>query len=262
MTTIYLFFIYRIRRNLEPSDIFIISLLASSWILIILPEIIYVKDIYIASHHRANTMFKLTYQAFVMLYLTTGYITIRTITLIKTITPKIILCLFYAVIFSSILSYSYFAINSYYGGLRTYRGLSGETWLKDFYPSEGRAILWLRKNVPGQPVILEASGDSYTDYNVISAYTGLPTVSGWFVHEWLWRGSPEISQKRAGDIAEIYTSKDAKLTKELLKNYQVDYVIVSTFERDKYPNLYESKFKMLGKMVFSSGATTIYQILY
>ena len=36
------------------------------WGLALLPEIVYVKDIYSGSYKRANTMFKLTYQAFIM----------------------------------------------------------------------------------------------------------------------------------------------------------------------------------------------------
>lgn len=30
--------------------------------------------------------------------------------------------------------------------------------------------------------MLEANGDSYSDYERVSAMTGLPTVLGWYVH--------------------------------------------------------------------------------
>src|SRR3990170_5333440 len=81
--------------GLKRSDLFVAGLLITSWVLIFLPEIIYVKDIYIASHHMANTMFKLTYQAFVMSYLTTGYIVVRSILHFKNIIPKLLLSIFY-----------------------------------------------------------------------------------------------------------------------------------------------------------------------
>ena len=42
--------------------------------LILLPEIVYVKDIYSGDYKRANTMFKLTYQAFIMFGICFGYI--------------------------------------------------------------------------------------------------------------------------------------------------------------------------------------------
>jgi len=109
-------------------------------------------------------------------------------------------------------------------------------------------------------VILEAPGDSYTDFNVISSYTGLATISGWYVHEWLWRGDSSFPQKRVTDINLIYTSEDLAVTQGLLDKYKVEYVIIGTFERQKYPNLNEAKFAQLGKQVFSSGNTKIYQV--
>ena len=62
-------------RNLEISDIFVLLLIVLSTILIIIPELIYVKDIYPA-HYRANTMFKLVYQSFIMLSIASAYIII------------------------------------------------------------------------------------------------------------------------------------------------------------------------------------------
>ena len=95
--------------------------------------------------------------------------------------------------------------DKYYADLETYHGLNGVSWLQRQFPEQYDVIVWFNKNVSGQPVILEAPGDSYTDFNVISAYTGLPTVSGWFVHEWLWRGDSSFPQARVSDITQIYT---------------------------------------------------------
>jgi uncharacterized membrane protein len=234
--------------------------LLTKLILITLPEIFYVKDIYIASHHRANTMFKLTYQAFVMFYLSSGYIAARSFTILKSKQAKFIFAVFYTALFASILYYPNFAISSYYGHLKNYKGLSGEAWLKDRYPGEYEALLWFRENVKGQPTILEAPGDSYTDFNVVSSYSGLPTISGWFVHEWLWRGDSSFPQKRVTDITQIYTSSDTKITKQLLDKYDVSYVIVGTHERQKYPNLNENKFSNLGEQIFSSTNTKLYKL--
>jgi uncharacterized membrane protein len=205
-------------------------------------------------------MFKLTYQAFVMFYLSSGYIGVSIIGRVKKFALKLPATLIAAAIISSLLIYPYFGIKSYYGELKTYRGLSGTQWLKSFLPGESQAIAWFDQNVRGQPIILEAPGDSYTDYNVISSYTGLPTVSGWFVHEWLWRGSPEIPQKRVGDISKIYLSTNVSETQRLLNKYQVEYVVVGHFEREKFPELNEAKFDKIGQVVFSSGGTKIYRI--
>ncbi|MFV1916970.1 MAG: DUF2298 domain-containing protein [Patescibacteria group bacterium] len=260
LTTIFLIIIVKLWPRISKSDLFVLSLFIASWILIAIPEIIFVKDIYIASHQRANTMFKLTYQAFVMFYLSSGYIAVRALTSIKRAHLKIIAFIFFVGVFSSILIYPNFAINSFYGELKNYRGLAGDTWFKDKYPSEHAAAVWLKGNTVGQPTILEAPGDSYTEFNVISSYTGFPTVSGWFVHEWLWRGGSGFPRKRVSDIDEIYTGNDPEKAKNLLEKYRVEYIIVGTFERQKYPNLNEEKFPQLGSLAFSSGDTRIYQI--
>lgn len=45
--------------------------------LIVIPEIVYVRDIYEKEYARSNTMFKLTYQAFTMFGILLGYALIR-----------------------------------------------------------------------------------------------------------------------------------------------------------------------------------------
>jgi uncharacterized membrane protein len=248
----------------KKEDMFVFALLISSWMLIALPEFVYVKDIYAATHYRANTMFKLTYQAFVMSYLASGYIAISLIKNIKYLVIKILLILIFAIAFTAILYYPFLAVKSYYGKLtdkdNPAKSLSGDTWLEEKYPDTFAVISWFRKNVPDQPVILEAPGDSYTDYDVISSYTGLPTVSGWYVHEWLWRGTPDFPQARVNDITEIYNTKDPQMALSLLTKYSVRYVIVGSFEREKFPEIDEGKFLKIGKVVFSTPTAKIFRI--
>lgn len=263
LTTIFVFIlskIYKAPKKIKPSDLFVLCLHLASWILIILPEIFYVKDIYIASHHRANTMFKLTYQAFVMFYLSSGYIAVRVINATKTKAAKITVVFFFTIIFGAILSYPSFAVKSYYNQLNNYQVLNGIKWLSQRHPDLYNTINWFNKKIENQPNILEAPGDSYTEYGIISSYTGLPTVSGWFVHEWLWRGSADIPQARVSDITQIYNTNDLELARSLLQKYEVEYVIVGNFEREKFPELDEYKFSELGKKVFVSGVTSIYKI--
>ena len=261
LTIVFILLVFlKLKGKIQKADVFILSLLAAGWILVFIPELIYVKDIYIASHYRANTMFKLTYQAYVMFYLTGGYIASRVITKMTGFIGKTLSTTFFLLLFMSLLIYPFLAVGSYYNNLRTYRGLSGETWLKAIYPDLYQIVAWFEKNVKGQPAILEAPGDSYTDYDVVSSYTGLPTVSGWFVHEWLWRGSSEVPAGRGQDVEKIYTTTSTSEAKNLLAKYQVKYVIVGQFEREKYPSLSESKFSKIGKKVFSFGVASIYYL--
>ncbi|MBU3978924.1 hypothetical protein KKE68_04465 [Patescibacteria group bacterium] len=134
------------------------------------------------------------------------------------------------------------------------------TYLKTLYPSDYEAILWLNANISGQPVILEAQGDSYTDYGRVSSNTGLPTVLGWTVHEWLWRGDYGVPAPRITEVKDIYETKDLALTQKLLEKYKVKYVFIGALEYEKYPALDEQKFNKLGKLVFQKDRTKIYEL--
>lgn len=257
----YLFKKYATKQRLNSTDFFVGSLFLVSWFLVLLPEIIYIKDIYIREYQRANTMFKFTYQSFVMFTLITPYVIWQVLSVKLRKYLRFWSRLFYIVPIVCLLSltilYPYFAVRSYYG-LKDYRGLAGDTWVNREYPDELRAIEFL-KTLPQQPVVLQATGDSYTDYSFISSYTGFPTVQGWLVHEWLWRGSYDEPGKRAADIETIYTSPDTLKTKELLKKYNIQYVVIGKLEKQKYPKL-NNKFTKLGRLVFSSGDTKIYAV--
>jgi uncharacterized membrane protein len=202
-------------------------------------------------------MFKLVFQSFMLLSLASGYIIVRIISTSKKIISLLFLP-FAAGLVGLVMLYPFQAIPSYYG--TTYQSLNGTNYLKAIYPSDYAAIQWLNKNIKGQPVILEAQGDSYTDYARISVNTGLPTVLGWTVHEWLWRGTYDIPAPRIEEIKTMYESHNIAETKSLLEKYHVEYVFIGSLEREKYLDLYEYKFNVLGKPVYKKGTTTIFKL--
>ena len=103
-------------------------------------------------------------------------------------------------------------------------------------------------------MVLEANGDSYSDYCRVSAMTGLPTVLGWYVHEWLWRGDTADLNEKSAEIQTIYTSGDREAVEELLEKYEVEYIFVGSCEREKYgENLNEDLLRSLGEEVFPGG---------
>lgn len=241
------------KKNCLPADIFVFALIVTATILIIIPEIGYIKDIYIYEHRRANTMFKLVYEAFIIYSLISGYILIK-------FRQSILYKILFLIIFIIHLCYPFFAIKSFYG-LNEYKGLWGLGFLKTTYPDNFAAVGWINKNIQSQPVILEAVGDSYTQFNQISTATGLPTVEGWIVHEWLWRGGYDKPAARQTDIQKIYESQDLTEARSLLQKYSVSYIFVGDKEREKYPALNEKTFTDLGaKIIFSSGQTRIYKL--
>jgi len=252
------FFIKKLITNyrLPITDYFIFSLVILATILVIIPELIYVKDIYILEHRRANTMFKLVYQAFIMYSLASGYILIR---LQKFFLYRL---LFFLVLIAHLI-YPYFAIKSYRDSHPEFKywGLSGTDYLTEQFPDNLAVINWINQNVSGQPNMVEAVGDSYTKFNQVSSATGLPTIEGWLVHEWLWRGGYDGPGARSAEVSTVYESTDPVEVKNILQKYSVEYILVGNQEREKYPNLSEGKFITLGaKIVFQSGNTRFYEI--
>lgn len=264
------FFIFLIFKKLFPktnyqlslSEFFILILCLTAFVLIFIPEVIYLKDIYGIEYHRSNTMFKLVYQAFIFFSLSISFILFLLWNEMKKLLFKVpLFSLFiFCLIFVGI--YPYFAIKSYYGSLkelRNYEGLYGLNFLVNFYPDDYQAILWLKENVKNSPGVLEAAGDSFTDFNRVSAVTGLPTIQGWLVHEWLWRGSFDEVSERAEIVQRIYETNSVQEAFKLLSQYQMKYVFIGAKEREKY-SIFEDKFSEIGKIVFQSGSTKIYKI--
>ena len=244
--------IYLTRKNTKEQNVvdqFILMLFFFGTYLIIIPEFFYIKDIY-PDHFRANTMFKLGYQAFIIMSLSSAYVMYRIRTL-KTKFKYVLKLVILGPVFL-VLLYSFYSFPSYYGDLKKPVELDGSVWIKDSYPEAKEIIDYANSSIKGQPTILEAQGDSYTDYELVSAYTGLPTVAGWWVHEWLWRGTSEVVGNRIPDIENMYESDDLDLTRDLLKKYHVKYVVVTSQERTKYPKIKEEKFSKLGTKIFES----------
>ncbi len=241
--------------NLHVSDLFILTIGLCAIGLILIPEIIYVKDIYSGDYKRANTMFKLTYQAFILFGISSGYIFVK---LLKDNRWKRKFAIITLLFFLSSLWYSRVAILAWYGNIfntQNYKGLDAAAFLEIVMPDDYLATNWLNDNIVGSPVVLEANGDSYSDYERVSVVTGLPTVLGWYVHEWLWRGNNDIVDERAADVQTIYTSMDEEQVITLLDEYNVEYIYVGKLEMDKYATVNHSLLKGLGEVVYSSPAT-------
>lgn len=257
---IFLCIHWKEKKKLISTDLFIVLLFFFGTFLIIIPEFFYIKDIYPA-HFRANTMFKLGYQAFIMMGVASAH-TFFCIKKLKKNVWSMVLTAIFIVSFSFVAVYYFFAVPSYYGPLYQPVKLDGSVWLTSFYPEDKEIIDYLNTHEKNQPVILEAQGDSYTDFERISAFTGLPTVAGWWVHEWLWRGSPNVISERIPDVVTLYESPDIQKTKTLIKKYRIAYVIVSRMERQKYTHLSEDKFIEIGQLLLrtSNGLGALYKV--
>jgi len=238
--------------------LFVISILLTFF-----AEFFYFKDIYPA-HFRANTMFKLGYQAFIMLSILSGVVIVyapKTLPKQRFLLPQILYALLVLPALLLVLIYYQYAIPSYFGrgGFKT---LDGSAWIKESYPESYKIIKILNRLKAKEPFfnLLEAHGDSYTDFNLVSAHTGIPTIIGWPVHEWLWRGSYEVVAPRVAEVKLVYEGKikDLPKIKKILKKYQVGYLVVAELEKQKYPKLSLRKFYKIGVPVYQNKKTESY----
>jgi YYY domain-containing protein len=138
------------------------------------------------------------------------------------------------------------------------------------------AIDWFNEHVAGSPVIAEAAIGPYRcDGSRFSIATGLPAIIGWDRHEYQQRYPDEIPQRMA-DMRLLYTTPDPAVKLQILRRYNVEYVVVGDLER-MYPTVQGNDCvdsgsaegiaafdQMVGKnleIAFQKGSTTVYRVL-
>ncbi len=253
--------LYHLLTSIRLPDLFAVLMGLCAIGLVLIPELVYVRDIYENGNARANTMFKLTYQAYIMFGMTMIYAIFRLLVIGKN---KILKVLAFIGLFFFVWTCGYFgnSVHSWFGEVwkpSQYKGLNATAFLETDFPEDVNGIRWLKENISDAPVVLEANGDSYSEYERVSAMTGLPTIMGWYVHEWLWRGNLSDLNAKIEEIQEIYTSTDETRVKELLEEYNVSYIFVGSCERNKYgADMNNDLLKSLGEVVFQDSEYPTY----
>jgi uncharacterized membrane protein len=159
------------------------------------------------------------------------------------------------------LNYMPYSVNEWFGLKSNPNiGLDATQFLESSYSDDAEAIRWLDKNVKGQPICLEANGDSYSEYERVSAMTGIPTISGWYVHEWLWRNDTDELNARNQDIETVYTSQDKEAIRGILDKYHITYIFVGSCEQKKFESMDREFLKSLGEVVFENETSFIVQV--
>ena len=278
-------------------DVFICGMIFVALLLIIAPEIFYVRDIYTAGYLRANTMFKFCFAAFIMLSVAMSYAVMRLFWIVTKKGTYSLTCLILAWVFIALMfipaHYTGTALTQRCGEIKkeNYQGLDGVAYI-DYYSSdfsyiegEGNLISyrdcidWFNQNVKGSPVICEGYGVSYKDYNIVSAYTGLPTVIGWEGHEWLWRFKGVINKEkdilesdpdndvwktylfpRHADVDIIYMSEDVDEIKEVIDKYNIEYIVLGNIEYKIYDLDNTETLLKLCDVAFSSENLNVFKV--
>ncbi|MBA2758974.1 MAG: glycosyltransferase family 39 protein [Chloroflexia bacterium] len=100
---------------------------------------------------------------------------------------------------------------------------------------EDRDVIdWFNQDVPGTPVIAEASFGTYRcNGSRISIHTGLPSVLGWQRHQQQQRDR-DILPQREEDLRTLYGSSEIDAKLAIINEYDVQYIVVGQLERN-YP---------------------------
>jgi YYY domain-containing protein len=243
-------------------SVFTLGVLAVGVALLMGSELFYVVDVF---NTRMNTMFKLYYQAWILLAVATpvaiyywaraasrGGVWIRRAGVSWGVVLGLVaLGALYLPIGMAV------TVGDSAGGPYT---LDGAAFLSERSSGEHAAIEWLKNNADAEDGIVEAVGNDYTEYGRVASFTGLPTVLNWVGHELQWRGSSEPIDGRAEDVATVYQSEDVNLVEDVLARYDVRYVIFGSRERTKYQVQSLDHLSALLTPVFSPEGFTIYEV--
>ena len=240
-------------------QVFGLALAALGLLLIMGPELLFVDDVF---DNRMNTVFKLYYQAWILLAASSGLAIYYWFSLRESLAGwKRTLTTLWAGVFIVLLTGSiYYAPAAAASKGDLFRGdatLDGLTYTR---PAEYQAIRFVSRHVGEGSAILEAVGGGYTHFGRISSSTGVPTVLNWPGHEGQWRGSTEKFKGREQDVARIYQTLNAEEARILLDKYDVDYVYVGPRERQKYGDKGLGKFSSFMDAVFALDDVAIYKL--
>jgi len=131
------------------------------------------------------------------------------------------------------------------------------------------ALDFIRDNIEGSPVFLEAVTDQYRWTPRVSVWAGLPVVVGWQWHQSQQRGAgggePERVNARIADVRTMYRTTDVEQFAALVVQYKIEYVYVGPTERLYFPEAGLAKFSKLEgtllKVFYENAEVTIYTVI-
>ena len=248
-------------------------LLCLALFLLVGVELFFVVDLF---GNRMNTIFKVYYQAWLLLSIVSAYALYYVLSHRPTAaadsrtttrgTPGLLrrhaVHVWVAVVIVLVAASSYYSVGAAWGRSTSPGGgtLDGLDFLRnDGSSAEYEAIIWLRDDAP-KGRLVEAVGGDYTAYGRISSSTGLATLLGWKNHEYQWRGSREAFKGREEQVREIYSSSDPARVAMLLHDSDIRYVYVGSREKDSYGAEHLEGFTGFLSTVFQQGDVTIYEV--
>jgi YYY domain-containing protein len=138
--------------------------------------------------------------------------------------------------------------------------LDGLRYLRESHPDEEEAYRWLREQVAGSPVILEAEGPPYGPFARVSMNTGLPTVLGWDHHLRQREHEGAEIEARRRDVRALFESADAGAARALALRRGIALFFVGPLERATYSSAGLAKLEDVAEVVFRNREVTVYAL--
>ncbi|MGH7858032.1 MAG: DUF2298 domain-containing protein, partial [Candidatus Binatia bacterium] len=253
----------RIEADPRGQDALPLAFFVTAAIALFTCEIVFLRDAYGEALHRMNTVFKLYFQAWIFLSIALPFFVSR---VLRGLAGRSILQPLAAAILvtgiAASLCYPVAAVAMRWRGIAAV-SLDGNDYLDREHPDDAAAIRWMRTEITGLPVVLEATGPPYSYFARVSSNTGLPTLLGWANHEGVWRGNLPVIGDRKDAIDTIYETLDPDAAGKLLREHGVELVFVGELEHERYGREALGKFERrpdLFRLAFRSGATSVYRI--
>lgn len=250
---------------------FALLLMLFGLMLVMGTDLFYVADFF---GNRMNTVFKLYYQAWVLLAIGGAVSLYYWYTRpVQRAWPRSLavpgLMGLFAVMLAASLVYVPAAAYDKTGHFKGEPTLDGLAYFAASAPGEYQATRWLIAHAGPDARLVEAlpgsGGQPGGDYDAsvgrFSGSTGIPTILGWPGHEHQWRGNPyDPIAERYRDVDAVYRSGDNALVAGVLAKYRVTYVIVGGFEQQTYGPQVGSKFARFMDIVFKDNGVVIYRV--
>lgn len=239
-------------------------------------ELYFIRDVFFNGIPRLNTVFKLSYQAWLLLSLAGG-VALAAALSHRRLSAKVAAL---PVLALGVLGLVYPLTASFNrtNGFENPTATDGLAGVARSDPNEYALVRWIAQNTAPDDVVIEATGRRWTrgsdsvvtmidggsDYGSggrIASRTGRPTPIGWYSHEIQWRGDTPENHTEFGSrqdaVDRAYTATNPADVLDVMHEFGARYIVVGREEMANYPGLMPN-FEQFLEVAFESGTYRVY----